>query len=434
MRQRRPGIEVYVGTSQGRINITDYLSDKYPVTTTKHINQAAGMATVPVVLKKHGGKVLYGLISPMSSIEIKMGEAGDLKTVFIGFVVNVSRGESLRGGKPSREVTISAEDYGKAFKNMQIFYLRQYIAGKSLLTNFKFVEQYGNGKFLMSAAEFMETMLEIVNDYIIGLWGGQDVQTINSAISVSDGMINPANGLQSYEGPIWNLMKKESDAPWNELYIDTVDGFPYLVYRHAPFKHYGGGYIQGSAESLNVSLEDVESIRVSRSDQDVANFFWVDVSSFSYVSDQNYLADAVVKEDPTVFVDGYHNNDPNIYGQRLMRVTSRHAPTGMVNQGFNVPEAVDKENSISFFEWAKYRRDMLGKMNKDNSVFESGTISIKGNVKARVGMYLNVKGKGEYYINRVSHSFMPFKKFSTRVNVIRGTGKGSADALPKGIY
>lgn len=67
---------------------------------------------------------------------------------------------------------------------------------------------------------------------------------------------------------------------------------------------------------------------------------------------------------------------------------------------------------------------MIG-MNKDNVVFESGTIRLRGNEAIKAGMVLNIqRGRltSQYYAHRVDHEFVPYQGFFTTVTVDRGTG------------
>ena len=67
----------------------------------------------------------------------------------------------------------------------------------------------------------------------------------------------------------------------------------------------------------------------------------------------------------------------------------------------------------------------MSSINKDNVIFESGSLRLRGNERIKAGMQLNVsrgnKMYSSYYVTKVDHEFVPFQGFYTTVTVERGT-------------
>jgi hypothetical protein len=64
-------------------------------------------------------------------------------------------------------------------------------------------------------------------------------------------------------------------------------------------------------------------------------------------------------------------------------------------------------------------------LNRDNSVWESGSISAKGSEDIQIGQYLEAtRGslKSTSYIIQVDHTFAVYQGWTTNIQVIRGDG------------
>ena len=82
-------------------------------------------------------------------------------------------------------------------------------------------------------------------------------------------------------------------------------------------------------------------------------------------------------------------------------------------------------NQTDLSGWITQRRIDLIAQNKDNIVFETGTLRLKGNEAIRAGTYLQYKPGNVpafYYVVSVEHDFAPFGSYFTTVQFERGTG------------
>ena len=62
---------------------------------------------------------------------------------------------------------------------------------------------------------------------------------------------------------------------------------------------------------------------------------------------------------------------------------------------------------------------------RDNAVFEQGSITVKGDERWKAGTYARITRGSlvwECYIVAVQNTFSAYREFTTRLNFIRGTG------------
>jgi len=447
---RQKGVSSRYVTAPGELDLTEYLGQGSVVTTNKDLNSPMGgfQITIPDKMEDFSKDSLYGLIEPMDHIEIRMAHnpadyQGSAPLVMRGFVTRVSRRESLEGGRPHRQVVIVGNDYGKAFVNMQVFYYYGYAIGQSLLTSFKFWERYGINKVPLTARDFARTVLNLTNQYLKGIYdssGQSQADPIKDAIGGINGWFNPLGQVNQYEGPIWGLLSRFADKPWNECFIedrdqllDGVDG-PHLVVRPAPYRDLYSGeliYQPGVADPGEFEIDEssVVTMTADRSDRDVANFFWVQAPlSLLNQSQAALMAEALSGGAQDVLMSGYPNNDRTLYGDRAMKLTTwldGESEPSPARPGKDLPEAQQAAANQKFLTWMHHRRKVLGLMNRDNVVFENGTMELKGNERARVGKYLLLKRgaiTSRHYVTGVTHEYAVLSHFKTSLSYIRGTG------------
>ena len=119
------------------------------------------------------------------------------------------------------------------------------------------------------------------------------------------------------------------------------------------------------------------------------------------------------------------NQEAAIFGVRRLCVN-----TTLNNPALVMSNATPKEQTLAeaakTLTWLAARSERLALLNRDASVFESGSLRLKGNEAIRAGMRLRVRHTGPilvtYYIVAVAHEFIPGAGFFTTVQVERGNG------------
>lgn len=440
----------FIGSSRS-IDLTPWLGDGSSVTTSKGIRAPAGGFTLILndrMIQTDMDSV-YGMMEPMDLIVIRMArnphEAasttadGELPIVMRGFVSSVTRAEIMgRDGKPNRSVVVAGQDYGKLWQIYQIFYASIYPINPDLLNLWQFFTKYGVEAQNMPAPQFVsEIVTKILNPYIEGIRGKSNlgpnsplipVDALSTDLTAAAGNISPF-GLTTDQwggGSLYSLLQMFCDVgPWNELYIDDRQTSVNVVYRANPMFELDGTQIQPGPMPtfVDISSEEVEEISLTRSDQDVANFYWTEAPrSLSIFGPAQKLYS---NQDPeTIYLTQYPNCDPGIYGLRKMDTSTHQGNPLYKVMGNGVSEAELTTGYQYLSDWLTKRRLQVMNQNKDNIVLEHGTISIRGREDIKAGMYVNLtRGTmtSSYYVVSVSHQFIPFQGFTTTLGVERGT-------------
>lgn len=438
------------------IDLTPYIGEEGGVHVSKGVREPCGAWSVTITDREHPRlfETIYALVEPMDMIEIRVAHdpfAYESKPPVLmrGFVSLVSRNEIMAGGKPIRTVTISGQDFGKILQILQIFYLNNSVVGDNILSQFAFFHKYAdeNGAKIKSGKDFVNDMLDgVINPYLAKIAatakgesiGAKVINKITPDVTI-EGNVSPYSISQMNNVSVYQMLCYLLDVgAFNELYTeDTEDGIS-LVVRPAPFLDVQGNPIQGvKPKTIKITSEDVVAINVSRTDAGVANYFWVSNSPWTMYGNETAQALAMQGKPESYIKFDYLNSQAAYYGIRKMEVATMMGPPDYSASDSTKGEAMPKETK-TLGDWIEKRRTILANINKDNVIFESGSLRVRGNEKIKAGMLLIV-GRGNsgkardkqgrlqtntssrYYVTRVDHEFVPFQGFYTTVTVERGT-------------
>lgn len=445
-----PVAERYQSPYMRSFELTDHLGDSGSIRTSKSIRQPAGGFSITFAdsVNTEFYDSIYAMIEPMDMVEIrfchdsfeytKPGEGYRPPIVMRGLVSNISRNESMSSGKPIRSVTVSGQDFGKILQIFQIFYLNNSVVGDNLLTEFRWFQKYSEQEKpkLVRANDFVGDVLKnVVNPYLERFSSKSNGSRVNAAVikdwtavSTIDGVISPWLINQFNNVSLYQMMAKLLDVgPFNELYVeDTQDGVQ-LVVRPVPFLDATGNPIQGvRPEKIKVDSEDVVSINVNRTDAGTANYFWVSASQWAMYNNETQKMLASVGSQSSFIKFDYLNSNMAYYGIRKMEVESALLPNDYLPSDSD-KSAQSKANSVKSGNWIEQRRDLLAKINKDNVIFENGTMRLRGNERVKPGWQIALtRGEGNVnssaYITQVDHEFTPYQGYYTNIVFERGTG------------
>lgn len=447
------------------IDLTPFFGDGSALETSKSVRAPAGqwsMTVVDEMVVEHMDS-LYGLVEPMDVIEIRMRHRPDPAAtgaeppiVMRGFVCNVGRALSMgSNGAPARAVTLSGMDYGKVLEMIQIRYLPNYVIGQNLLTVLNMFVNYGvEAKPNQPGNDFVRQIVEkVINPFIAGMAslgaapttpnGLSCIRLVGHEATASAGTIS-AFGAQSAQGTLWDVLRGLLDVgPWTELFIEdrpeVMDdpkrpGGVVLVYRDNPFKDLdpARGHIMPGAtkvETLAVADDAVIALEVGRSGANVANYFQVNMPRMGLI-DAGAMSLAGQQRNPDAFYLTKHPNaTPTLYGLRFMEADTQMGGADSRGRVDGQSAAAVKEGQRKDQLWIDQRRAQLMAMNKDNVVFETGSITLRGQATLRPGMYLRIQHGPlalrpfvwECYVVAVQHRMVPFQGFVTVATFERGT-------------
>jgi hypothetical protein len=447
------------------IDLTPYLGDTGSVRTTKGVRECAGDFTITFADKPHRDaqdqaksklETLYALIEPMDLVEIRMchdisdpAYKGAPPIVMRGFVSTITRSETMSGGRPQRTITVAGQDFGKVLQILQIFYLNNSAVGDNLLSELGFFQKYALAEEAKnkSANDFVKDIVEkVVNPYlarIVSLAHGETVSakivnkwTVKASI---EGTVSPYSVSSFVNVSLDQMLEQLLDVgPFNELYVeDTEDGVQ-LVVRPAPFLNVKGEPIQGvKPEAIEVDIADVIDVGLNRTDAGVANYFWVTDTRWTMMSNQDAQLAAQTGNAANFVLFEYPNCKASLYGIRKMEVQTQLGDPDY-SQSDAVPADDQPDQVTALSAWLDKRRKILADANKDNVLFEAGTMSVRGNEKLKAGMQLLLKrGSGKvtgYYIVKVEHDFQPFQGFTSSLTLERGTNFIVRSQAEKPVY
>jgi hypothetical protein len=430
------------------IDLTPYLSDTGGLQVGKALRSPMGYFSLSLADKMHSlQETLAALIEPMDIVEIRMahdpsiysrpGEASRVPIVMRGFVTGIRRVETMSGGQPMRSVVITGNDFGKALEILRIYYLMNSVVGDIVLSELKFFQKYAaqGADKIMPAATFVQLVLDnIVTPYLGYLTQLADgraldakvINKITAEVSI-DGVVSPLSVSAFAGGSVWQFLSEFLDVgTFNEMFLDEREEGIVLVVRPNAFRDAQGSPINPGTEAATVLIdaEDIEASTLTRSDMGVANYYWVTNQSWQINENQGTREMSQRGSDEFYAPFSYVNCAVRKYGYRKMEVSSAMGPPTQSNvdaQGV----ATTNIEADKLLAWLEDRRVKLAASNKDNVVFEEGSMEIRGNEKVKPGMELLVRrgtAVSRYYVTAVNHSFMPFAHFKTSITVERGTG------------
>lgn len=427
-----------------KVDLTAYLGEGSSLRTSKSVREPAGGFALTLADKAYdnrlGADTLYGIIEPMDLIEIRMsrspGVDGVPPIVMRGFVSEVQRSEAMTPeGRPIRAVTVNGQDYGKLWQMLQILYLPGYVVGQDTISAFRLFEKFGAAfETSMTGRKFLTEVVEkILNPYVEKLMPKNFLPNLRKIIidekQLAKHGTTSVSGPQNREGSIYDLLRTYLDVGiWNELFLEDREDGVYCVWRANPYKTVAGEKIQSDApdaEVIDVPGEAVVSMSVSRSDANVANFYWARSPIFDLNSDLYRRMFSIQNERETVDLSEYPNAATALYGIRVMYVDTMMGGDDVKSVNSGQKEADHKKRDTSQMNWINRRRQILVEQNKDNVIFERGSLRIRGDERIRAGMYARLhRGQfsADYYVVQVSHDYVPFQGFFSTLTVERGRG------------
>lgn len=428
IRHYRPDIRIII---RHTVHIEQQLGDIGSVTISKSLDAPCGEfsinfpdhpfhnGTVPIV----GGPLivsrrsLYDIVDILDPIEIQLKrwqeEAptdDDWVTVLRGFVRSVGRNEEVGGdGRVQRSVVIAGQDCGAAFLMEQ---LGQFISaaenpGNTSPAWLRYLREFDLSPTPMAVGEFVWDAAESATRDIMGAAGW----AFQRQFSVSKGYALPWVAFSS-EGSVWELIKRHSAAPWNELFVREGTTGPELVFRPTPWKDAVGEWLPdaGPVTSWDIPMRNIVALAAHRDDTEQVNHAFV----------QN--ANAHLGANYYVLLNGFGNFNANLrakFGDRIQVVQEFIGPSV---SPMSLPESQQEMAYMDYYTWLLDRTGWLVKAGTDIYKLEKGSITIKGDPHIRVGDYVSVQRgaiRWTAYVVAVSHKYAPYKNYLTTVDYIR---------------
>lgn len=441
--------QAYRGASSGVdfADLTELLGDAGAVRTVKGVDGESGGFSVSFAdgVQNDLADTAYALIEPMDMVEIRMARlplgGGELPIVMRGFVSSVRRAETIaEDGRPMRVVVVQGQDETKLWYNFGIYPENIYRTTGDFLDRFRLLAATKIAVVPYRVADFMAELVDCVNQKVAEMSAYTDAGIPQYAYegTVPEGIVSPSLIAPLMKGAYWDIAGVVADRPWNELFIESREEGPVVIFRPVPYFHLdGGGLIMPGAADPGQFERDAEHVvtwDTSRTDHRVANFFWVEPAGGQL--DSSGGVNVAAQRVGAVDSYGNPNSALEIFGHRKMAATTRLLPDALVKAPINYPPGeklgrIDDQN-----QWHVKRAQQLRDLNQDNVAFEEISLVMQGHEEFRPGRYIRIT-RGQYYgeglitkgyIEKVSHTFAPLRTFTTTLSVIRSDGFVQRDA------
>ncbi len=411
------------------------------------------------------------------------GSEENMTMIMRGAIDSVTKTESWESGVPQRSITVAGRDFGGLLSDFSVYYIPaiqpiQAIASKIMPWDLNFQLAVNVGQAFLYIWDKLKNYIDLQ----YGGSKVYNTLLQPAAASMFPDDLTNILFLKGYEGDFWNAFSKYQDKPFHEMFIydDTLRS--YLILRPARLKDALGGLpkavndvIQSGAaqygwkevepekpiytqdpkdrqtrivtKEANISgdilyppdwsvpAQNIINISVTHSMNDVfTNFFTQpELSQVMKISAMT-MCTLPYMNNPQDCENPFFQLDPNLpafigkYGFRPY-----NASTVFVDIGIGQLEDRYKKKDgnpvdpLSYEEWLQTsfvgntirRNRMLVAWYLHNEFMASGTMTIRGTNKAKIGTYVK-DDNSEYYVEGVSHSFQLFQGFTTQLRLSRG--------------
>ncbi len=431
-------VSFFYGGSRHVVSSAD--DDLIEWTCQRSTSGQPGQWTVSLVHRLVNGHSWAEEIPRQAYCEIRAGNdhrQNPLPIRMRGFVSTTTPGWSIgpKGG-PTRSVTIAGEDYTKLFHNFQIQYLWQTMTAasqkKMAVLRFGLDYNFHIPQVSVHPRQFVQLILDHVFDapntgYLPHLRESISPHIPGIALhcTVPNAVELPTLTIQSWQGPLWNLLSYFASAPLTEFFIFDDTAGPVLTFRIPPFydmdhpNQLATLVVEPYLPAIALDPAQTSGVDVGYSDQEVSNFFliWPDNTGSSVlpVGMVNFLK---AGKNPLIDEESMH-----VFGFRPMEVTTPLvglSPT----QGSTAQLQMRAEQFAAYLYQTQHRNQDLA----------SGTIQVHGQPEWIPGRYLEIPNVGRYYIQGVQEQFQAVgaaqPSWQATLSVTRGQ-VSSLDVVPE---
>jgi len=427
-------------TDQGKLELVtskDKPGDVTQASINKMINQPAGGFQATLVPRQEYLDALQP--GDWCNVYLDSDETDPTKPYMTCNIDRVSKSRTVSDkGALTELIQLSARDYGKVLLGIQLVYDPTISTATTINALTSYMGSFCNNASENDAVSAFKAPGVLIKD-LLGLFHdyrnqfvppdalklGKDVgkklegKVVTSATSKikaldytsyvqdGDGQVSFI-GMPNLSGNLWQAIEQYANSFINEMFVDTIDGIPCLVFRRHPFSLADFAALA----SVPVDADEINREDVSCSDDEVMNWFRVGMEG---------SAGSAPGVDVAVGVGYLNPLSIKRFGVR------RYEPHTAV---WGTGEALVSESSDGSIGGLlqTYSR-LVAEWHYGNESFLSGTMSGRLNAKARPGRRLDYTNQrtGEqfsFYIEGVNHSFSYPQAATTSYTLTRGTPRG----------
>ena len=414
----------------------DNVKDIVSLSLSNRMNQASGNFQISLTARPVSHKQTYAdIITPLDMVEIQLGNT---QTVMIGIVDGVTENTSVSKGGVNRRITVAGRSLGAVFTFDNVRYWRgidydDLPEDLQQRTNVILKAEEVEGFWGRDAVDAIKAIVKIFTTIEQDYNKNTEDDTaptfaLYDRINTDDELVTMANrkiynsGLWSFEGTIWQYMKKCVAAPFEELWTDSREGKCYLRMRPTPFDMEDIELSNGSTGGWDrattwlheqpyhdITPTDITGLNLSKSHVEAASFFDIIPSHIPLLS--SYLKDAAFP--PLINTDLVH-----ALGSRGLTFPVNLLPLTEDR------DLTEEQHGESFLHWFTQTRMKAYLWYKDNHRYKTGSATVKGNSDYRVGDRIRLTERNgiqtTFYLEGVRHSFQWGSPFTTTLSLTRG--------------
>jgi cell wall-associated NlpC family hydrolase len=423
-RRFRPESVVSFYTEEGKIVARSTVSkegkaidsDVVQINTNNDLNGDAGTFQIILTAKNRWDKVL----ASNDLVFISMGKDGTVDSkenvVMIGLVDDVRKTATIQGTTVQRQVSVTGRNFAKALINFEVGVIQEVDMTVASLGWLQ-----GRINFMgQDAANIIKQVMEqLVFKYMeYSFSNGKTLkELVKMKLDSRDGeRLFDDKSFVNFQGSMQSFVKEIVDEPFNQVFWEVYKGEPTMVVRETPFNKTKWRQLT----MHEIDDEDVVLDETGRSDIESYSLFSVGLQSFFNAFDINKTTN--------VFPLWYEPYFKKHGLKRLHRFTA-YAGYGSSEDSGDVSEILKR-----------YQKDLFN-WNIHNPSFFNGSLTVRGDAKYKVGDRLlyqsNEDGRTlEFFIESVSHDFVNFSHWITRLSVTRGLPSSGVERFkaPWGKY
>lgn len=389
------------------------------ITTSNDVGSDAGTFQIELAARMKWDRKL----ASNDFVRIRMYRDADSKTpsefygtVFVGLIDDVRKSTNLQSGTPIRSVTVTGRTFAKALINFEIGVIQEVAITEGSLGWFM-----GRVTFAgESAASIMQQVFEkFVFEYMNYTFENKKTfkKYTRLLLASREGeQLFDDKSFVNYQGSMNAFLKEISNEPFNQMFWEASDdGFATFVLRPTPFNEADWTKLV----THTITDELVVNDSTGRSDIETYAFFSVGMA--------NYFSSFDVNKTTGVLPYWYKPYYEKFGLRRLHRLTGY---AGFAGAAEDLDTDALKAYQQDLFNW-----------NILNPSYYNGQITVRGDHRYKIGdrlLYDSAEAGTvyEYFIESVSHEFINFSYWITKLGVTRGlrdSGKSRFES-PWGEY
>lgn len=417
------------------------------VSTNNDLATDAGVFTVTLASKNRWDRAIASNDLVIIGMKRNPEDSDEKATVFYGLVDAVEYSSTIQSGQVQQQVTITGRNFAKAFINFEIGVVQD---GGEIGSSIGWLR--GRITFAsQSSAQIIQQLFDVfIKKYMN--YEFSNGKTLLDLLKISlnsregESMVGETSFV-NYQGSMYNFFKELIDEPFNQMYFEVLDGQPTFILRETPFNEEPWKKLPRHT----ITDEDVVTAQFGRNDIETYTLFSVGVSNhFGTFGSQGTLGVKPLVYEP--YLKKYGIRRLHRYSNYIgisMSDTNTLQPTSMmtladtpqspvavpldsINSGLQTngksPADLAREYAQDLFNW-----------NVMNPSFYNGHITVRGENHYKVGdrllyktYYEDADGKKqplemEFFIEGVSHDFVNFSHWTTKLSVTRGLPEAGAN-------